>query len=77
VLLGTTATWITVGWRVANPFLPYRTSREGRQILLGVSAALSLAMAAQAIGLHAFRPIESGLAAAWLGLVALAWFGRL
>jgi hypothetical protein len=45
VLLGTTAAWITAGWRVANPFLPCRASSEGRQILLGVSVALSLTMA--------------------------------
>jgi hypothetical protein len=77
VLFCTTAAWVTVGQRVANPYVPYRTSREGRQFLLLISAALSLAMAARSVGLQSLLAMESCLAAVWLGLIALAWFARL
>jgi hypothetical protein len=77
VLFCTTAAWVTVGQRVANSYVPYRTSKEGRHILLLVSAALSLAMAARSVGLQSLLAMESCLAAVWLGLIALAWFGRL
>ncbi len=40
VLFCTTVAWVTVGQRVANSYVPYRTSKEGRHILLLVSAAL-------------------------------------
>ena len=77
LLFCTTAAWVTVGQRITNPYVPYRTTRAGRQLLFLVSAALGLAMAAQGVGFRSLLAMESHLAAVWLGPIALAWFGRL
>ena len=80
VLFCTTAAWVTVGQRVANSYVPYRTSKEGRHILLLVSVPEDPVADYRHIvsgGLQSLLAMESCLAAVWLGLIALAWFGRL
>lgn len=57
LLFCTTVAWVTVGQGVANPYVPYRTSKEGRQVLLLVCAALSVAMTARSVGVHSLLAV--------------------